>query len=176
MHSLEEARRLLRATLDKNVKLKLQNVDHIHVSLTRVVTLKHHWMDDFVSSLAKVSNSIKDTHLGRTATLCSSGHRVLANEEGTRTFIGVEVEDKGGLMLALTAALDEQLADFGLPAFYQPPVYHASLLWTLGDQNKELSAVLDRERPLDHWKLGDGSIESLECKIGHKVYSFPLKD
>lgn len=53
-------------------------------SLTRVVTLRHHWIPAFV---AGVRGSLKAT--GSSFCVDLSGFEVFVNEEGTRTFVGL---------------------------------------------------------------------------------------
>ena len=59
-------------------------VPHPVNSLTRVVTLRHHWIDPFV---AGVKESLKATVTPFCVDL--SGFEVFVNEEGTRTFVGL---------------------------------------------------------------------------------------
>ena len=53
-------------------------------SLTRVVTVRHHWIHPFV---AGVRGSVKGA--GSSFCVDLSGFEVFVNEEGTRTFVGL---------------------------------------------------------------------------------------
>lgn len=97
------------------------------------------------------------------------------NEDKTRTFVGLRVSPSSRLS-ALVAALDAALAEFSLPPFYDPPDFHISLLWCLGDKREEIAGhlqALERFRGGGH--LEDGfDLAAVKCKCGNKVYSFPL--
>ena len=58
--------------------------EHCLNSLTRVVTVRHHWIHPFV---AGIRESVKAA--GSPFCVDLSGFEVFVNDEGTRTFVGV---------------------------------------------------------------------------------------
>merc|ERR1719369_526586 len=65
-------------------ELDLEPIDHHHLSISRVVSLRHHWIDPFTKYL-------KDNlELGKAFPLCLDKLQVYANDEKTRTFVGLE--------------------------------------------------------------------------------------
>lgn len=113
------------------------------------------------------------------------------NDERTRTFIALALEPADDLQPArrLVTDLDAALHEFRLPAYYADPSFHVSLMWCLGDQLDRiraelagLSAVLLAHRAESHDAADvDGAddsfgvrVQSIECKIGNKLYTFPL--
>jgi len=165
--ALLAARRRLREALSGQ-SAHMHDVEDFHVSLTRTVALRHHWINDFTTSLGALAARIQPVKVK------IRGHKVLVNEEGTRTFVCLEVEDVGGHALSLTSALDAVLAEYGLPAFYRPAVFHASLLWTLGDRQGLLTDALRQRESELTFEACSAPIRSLECKIGNKMFSFSL--
>lgn len=113
------------------------------------------------------------------------------NDERTRTFIALTLEPSDDLRPArrLVADLDAALHEFRLPAYYADPSFHVSLLWCLGDQldrvQLELAGLgdvlVDHLAEASAAADSDGTndafaplVQSIECKIGNKLYTFPL--
>lgn len=161
---LVEARDLLVEQLD------MEPIANPHLSLSRVVSLRHHWLDPLVASL---------THsLGqeRRFPLSLDKLQVYVNDEGTRTFVGLTAAAGWPQLSRLSRRVDTCLAEYSLPPFYRPPSFHCSLAWCLGDRR---SAILPQLQKLS-LKLVDciedevQMVTSIECKAGNKMFKFPL--
>ncbi len=142
-----------------------------HLSLSRTVVVKHHWIEP-------LSDSLKEKGSKQGAFKVSlGGLEVFANEEGSRTFVAVSAKPCRSLE-SLLGVVDEALVEFGLPRFYRPARFHVSLVWVLGDRREDLIGSLG--------KLEDGIeddmspfrrevlVEEIRCKMGNKIMSFPL--
>ncbi|XP_078046485.1 U6 snRNA phosphodiesterase 1 isoform X2 [Augochlora pura] len=107
--------------------------------------------------------------------------RAYCNEDRTRTFLGIECIDDKGILGHFVKNLDQSLADYKLPPFYEDSSYHISFLWCLGDE----TAILNDLTPTLTNKLNQYLVEYAEdryihvnkvhLKIGNKLYAFQLK-
>lgn len=106
---------------------------------------------------------------------------VYSNEDQTRTFIGIKAEADNKNLTELTSVLDECLALYNLPQFYKNPSFHASILWTLGDQTEKLKSlknklqakmesIIEIEDEYLYFSVGE-----LFCKCGNRMYKFALR-
>ena len=151
----------------QEVETELNKIDDPHLSLTKVLTLKHHWINDFVSSIRKKLNF-------EPFSASVSRLKTFVNEDKTRTFIGLCLESPK--FKEMVQKLDETLNEFRLPTFYDPAQFHVSLLWTLGDKAEELQKVLDGVdlesllQKCDTDAVWD--IEEIKCKCGNKIFNF----
>ena len=156
----------LQNELAKRFHDKAEKIEDPHLSLTKVVALRHHWIDDFV-------NSARKSAAFAPFSVSVAGLKAFANEEKSRTFIAISL--KSPKLNETAKKLDEILGEFNLPKFYDPPEFHASLLWVLGDQKERIQAQLD-EIDLDE-VLESCDIESvwkadrMRCKCGNKVFN-----
>jgi len=107
-----------------------------HISLTRTVVLKHHWIQAFLQAarLAVSAQSRFQLSLGPA--------RVYVNEERSRTFLGLTVAAGAADTARASRALDCCLAEFGLPGFYEEGSFHLSLAWCVGDRREALERLL----------------------------------
>ncbi|XP_069702015.1 U6 snRNA phosphodiesterase 1 isoform X1 [Periplaneta americana] len=153
----------------------LKSVDKQHISLTRTVILKHHWIDSFIDSVQKSVRNLPSF------TLCFNDLKIYCNEEKTRTFVGLTVAVGHKALIAAVNVLDKCLADFKLPPFYKEPSFHLSIAWCVGDYvhqiEKEvlpqLQVALQQFMHVHHdqWVV---NVAQLHCKCGNKLFSFPL--
>lgn len=162
--------RLHVALNDHEVKIET----NLHLSVSKVVTFQHHWIDTFLVRFRKeVGLRIKRFSLYWQPEL-----KVFVNEEKTRTFIGLCVRSDSELR-NITKLIDAEFEELNLAPFYDPPIYHVSLLWTLGDRESdlqeklpELNAVLGK--CIEDGTLEEGgfsqSVERILCKTGHKTH------
>lgn len=128
--------------------------------------------------------------------------KIFENEEKTRTFIALGVNQEDYLFLnRIVEKLDFSLEEFNLPPFYEvgfiylftvifliissllfkPPDYHASFLWCLGSHGAafrelvgNLNEILDDlicAQATDDLQI---QCDNIECKIGNKLYKFPI--
>lgn len=64
----------------------LEICEDFHISLSRTVVLRHHWIEGFTSSIRKQLNGIQRFPVQ----IFSQNIDVYTNEEKTRTFIGMD--------------------------------------------------------------------------------------
>lgn len=98
----------------KELNLKLYPVDDYHISLTRTVVLRHHWIQMFMASIKS------NLEVCEKSTCILDCIRIYNNDEKTRSFIGISVakEDEPKLM-QIIQRLDLCLAEFNLEKFYE---------------------------------------------------------
>lgn len=96
--------------------------DECHISLTRTLILKFHWIDSFVDSLKKICRSTPKF------TLQMINIKVYCNEEKTRTFMGIECQSIEQSFMHLTKSIDKLLIEYQLPPFYEVYISLYSLL------------------------------------------------
>ena len=169
IYTLDEAKNFL-------VKeLVLEPIEHHHLSISRVVSLRHHWIDPFVKSLKDNLEQDKSFHL------CLDKLQVYTNDDKTRTFVGLEATGGVRELQKLTANVDYCFSEYKLPAFYYPPSFHVSLGWCLGDISSQIRARLQKlELRLidileDDGDLGRFLVKNVHCKTGNKIFQFKLK-
>jgi len=161
---LGEARDLLVTQLD------MEPIPNPHLSLSRVVSLRHHWLDPLMGSLTESLGVERRFHLGLDRL------QAYVNDEGTRTFVGLAASAGWPQLSRLSRKVDSCLAEYALPPFYRPPSFHCSLAWCLGDRR---SAILARLQKLslqlvdcleDEVQL----VREVHCKAGNKLFKFNL--
>ncbi|XP_055375343.1 U6 snRNA phosphodiesterase 1 isoform X2 [Condylostylus longicornis] len=148
----------------------------IHISLTKTLVLHHHWITSFSQAVLEFSKTqpifeIRFNSLG-----------IYTNEEKTRTFIGLTVDLTGSTKIKeLTNGIDSILEDYRLEKFYSKPLFHASILWCVGNhkeflENKsyELQQLFDKCFEIEPQKFLV-VIEKIHIKIGNKYYNCNLK-
>lgn len=87
--------------------------DQFHISLTRTLILKFHWIDSFVEEVKKLCEQTEQFSLELLNV------RAYANEEKTRTFLGIECVDSKRILIHLIENLNKLLAEYELPPFYE---------------------------------------------------------
>ncbi|XP_031628701.1 U6 snRNA phosphodiesterase [Contarinia nasturtii] len=157
---------------------EFHSLEELHLSLTKTVVLRHHWIDEFVGS---VDQSLKNANR---FWMNFNTIQIYCNDNQTRTFISLSFVDKESvaaqILEYIVNKLDNCLNEFKLPPFYKEASFHVSLLWCLGDRKQELQALLPEFHSLlDHLLSSDDAnftlnVEQLFCKIGNKLYSFHL--
>ena len=98
------------------------------------------------------------------------GIKVLVNEDFTRTFITVQVRSHKYLN-EVVKCCDETLEAYNKETFYEPPEFHVSLLWALGNQ-KSVIDVKALEEVLEN--IDSIQVDFVHCKIGKRIYSLNL--
>ncbi|XP_055908181.1 U6 snRNA phosphodiesterase 1 [Eupeodes corollae] len=156
--------------------IKLQKSENIHLSLTKTVILRHHWIQLFVKSIHETLASSENFFLD------FQSLNVYVNEDKTRTFIGLTVGDiYFDKLHKLMLKMDNLMNEFHLNTFYKNPSFHASILWCLGnkeslikDKLPQLNASLCQMRStsLDDFHI---RVNQIQCKTGNKSYNFELK-
>jgi U6 snRNA phosphodiesterase len=149
----------------------------LHISLTRLLILKHHWIDAFCESVKKLTSQRRQFGFQ-----CDS-LGIYCNDERTRTFIGVKIFDEDTANLKdLVTCYDNCLATYKLPKYYNPPSFHYSILWCLGDLElmlrsklPELNGILQKYLEDDITEFSE-IVKNIFFKCGNRLYNYQLKD
>lgn len=90
-----------------------------HISLSRTLVLKYHWIDSFVNSLRKLCQSTDGFSLD------IGDLKIYTNEEKTRTFLGIQCHNHDNKLKNFMDSFSKILDDYKLPQFYQvkKPLY-----------------------------------------------------
>jgi len=161
---LEEARDLLVKELD------LEPIPNPHLSLSKVVSLRHHWLQPLTSSLQNSLGQERKFYLGLDKL------QVYVNEECSRTFLGITAGAGWGQLSRLTKRVDSALQEYNLPPFYRPPSFHCSLAWCLGDRRASIIPRLQKLslQLVDCLEEDAILVDAVHCKAGNKHFSFKL--
>ena len=166
---LDEAKNLIMKELD------LEPIDHHHLSVSRVISFRHHWIEPFVQTVkAQVEHA-------RAFYLSLDKLQVYANDDRTRTFVGLEASVGVKELQKLTYSVDKCLREYNLPSFYYPPSFHVSLGWCLGDMRAVIRQKLQKtELKLVDLLDGDDDlgrilVKNINCKSGNKIFEIKLK-
>jgi len=156
-------------------ELEVEPTEDVHVSLSRTVSLRHHWIDPVIQG---ITNGVKDIDR---FTIKLDKLQVYCNDERTRTFVGLQATTGIRQLTKLTQVVNTVFQEFSLPKFYNPPKFHVSLAWCLGDRTKELNAILPAlEMKMldlidDVDDFGKVFIKMAHCKSGNRFFDFKLK-
>ena len=148
-----------------------------HVSLSKVVVLQHLWIEGCVSNLRKSCCLFSEFDLSWNCKLVC-----FLNEEKTRTFLGLAVNDPTARTLSeIVGKIDNVFQDYKLDKFYDPPLFHVSLFWLLGDQQELIETNLKLTKKIDstiaEFLNEDGNrqrINHLICQTGNRVFQINL--
>lgn len=91
--------------------------EEFHISVTRTLILKFHWIDSFVEEVKKLCEQTNSFNLELLNV------RAYTNEETTRTFLGIECFESKGILAHFIKSLNNVLAEYELPPFYEVRVY-----------------------------------------------------
>ncbi len=149
-----------------------------HVSLSKVVVLQHLWIEGCVSNLRKACSPFSEFDLSWNCKLVC-----FLNEEKTRTFLGLAVNDSTGRTLSeIVSKIDNLFQDYKLDKFYDPPLFHVSLFWLLGDHKELIETNLKLMKKIDlsitDFLSEDSnrqSVEHLIFQTGNRVFQINLK-
>lgn len=150
-------------------------MSNFHISLSRTLVLKFHWIESFVEDLKLLCHKFNKFVVQLTDI------KVYCNEEKTRTFLGIYCQDKDETLKHLTKAFDNVLAEYQLPLFYEDTSFHISFFWCLGDQRADLQKFLPSLTCNLNKFLAENTEDSfiyvneIQCKIGNKCYNFELR-
>jgi len=155
--------------------LELETIDSCHLSVSRVVSLRHHWIQPLVESLKCQLNQEKIFHLSLDKL------QVYVNDERTRTFVGLEATGGCKQLSSITEKVNKCFNEFSLPPFYHPPSFHCSLGWCLGDQRSRIQPKLQNiqlklvDLLEDDEDIGQLTVKEVTVKTGNKLFQFTLK-
>lgn len=170
---LEVLNKVMAAAEAHNIPLTVS--EEFHLSLSKTVVLRHHWIQPFVQS---IRTSL--THFQKFYCVAYK-LKVYSNAEKTRTFLGMEVSTGTPHLLELSKIVDETMKEFNLSTFYEDPSFHISLAWCVGDQTERLkkACLLELQGLIDAHEDGPFharlNCNELRCKTGNKVFVFPLQ-
>lgn len=85
--------------------------EQFHVSLTRTLILKFHWIESFVESLKRLFQKTNKF------TMELTDIKVYCNEERTRTFLGINCYSN--TLNYLISTIDNMLTEYQLPPYYE---------------------------------------------------------
>ncbi|XP_066155113.1 U6 snRNA phosphodiesterase 1 isoform X1 [Euwallacea fornicatus] len=180
----------IKETMPSHLEVKIS--EDFHISLTKTVVLKYHWITPFMQSLkehlgvfrkylitARANSAFKNVCCRFIILL--KGIKVYCNEERTRTFIGVQIKSGYDTLLSFVNVLDRCLNEFNLPCFYKDPSFHISIAWFIGDLQRDLEAYVAQVNNkfielMDIYSEDNFYIlaESIMCKSGNKYFQFVL--
>ncbi|TRY98076.1 hypothetical protein DNTS_023529 [Danionella cerebrum] len=149
--------------------------EEFHLSLSKTVILRHHWIQPFVQSLR--------TGLTQFPKFFCTGDKlsVYCNAEKTRTFLGAKISTGTPHLLELIKIVDHSMVEFNLSTFYKDPSFHISFAWCVGDHSEKLEKICSSELQgvIDTHEEGPFlmrlNCRELRCKSGNKVFVLPLQ-
>ncbi|XP_066504786.1 U6 snRNA phosphodiesterase 1 isoform X2 [Hoplias malabaricus] len=134
----------------------LTPAEEFHLTVSKTVVLRHHWIQPFVQSLR------------------------VGLAQCRRTFLGMEVSTGCTQLLEAVKRVDETMEQFKLSTFYKDPSFHVSLAWSVGDVTEKLqgACLTELQTLVDGHEEGPFQMrldcKELRCKTGNKVFLFPL--
>lgn len=171
---LLELQQLLFSQLKPYTELKPMN--HYHISLSKTVAIRHHWIQPLTDGLSKAFQEFSRT-------FCTF-HSVnfFCNEEKTRTFLILEVNSNTDILINYIVEVDKVFKEFNLPPFYTNPSFHISIGWNIGNIIPDVppSILSDLQHQVtnflsEHMNHLIIPVDEIQCRTGNKLFRFPLK-
>ena len=105
------------------------------------------------------------------------------NEGKTRTFLGLaSTESSSNILTKIVGKIDAVFGEYKLDKFYNPPLFHVSMFWMLGDQKELIETNLKLKKKIDSQiqdflggDEGHETVKKLIFKTGHKHFQIPLQ-
>lgn len=149
-----------------------------HISLSRTVAIRHHWIEPLVDSLRIHLKTIKAS-LSDLSTV-----KLFTNDEKTRTFLCLEIsEEDTDVLKGYVEAVDKSFAEFKLQKYYENPSFHISIGWCLGDVTAQISEdtmgqvkAIFGEFMATYSELSVVYARHITCRSGNKCFAIPLLD
>ncbi|XP_042869134.1 U6 snRNA phosphodiesterase-like [Penaeus japonicus] len=164
---------LVAACQDHN--LILTPSSDLHISLTRTLILRLHWIQPLTEDLrAKLSKFSRFS-------LWLHGLSVYVNEERTRTFLGIRVCHGRNELDDIVSDIDSCIAEYRLPQFYKDGSYHVSIAWCTGDVSESLRRLLPQlENICSQYfsvesEMRTFNVDSLLFRTGNRIHTINLK-
>ena len=180
-HLIEDLRTLqnklfeaLERSREKEEDLAVKICTELHLSVSRTVAFQLQWIELF---LRKVTKEIR-LKVSKFSLYWLPELKIFLNDDKSRTFVGLCVRNDSELR-KVVKIIDAELEELNLEPFYDPPHFHVSLLWCLGDKEEELSGKLaDMNKALsvcmEDGTLEDGgysqTVDRIICKSGNKTF------
>ncbi|XP_057305075.1 U6 snRNA phosphodiesterase 1-like [Hydractinia symbiolongicarpus] len=137
-------------------------ISDCHISCSRTVSLRHYWIEPIFKELQqKFLNKMSYTYGLQKI-------QVYVNDEKTRTFIGVEVIQGVQDFKNITTKVDSIYSDYKLEKYYDPPSFHTSIAWVLGDKKDEIENYLHNQTFAE--EIHYMSAEKICMRSGNRTY------
>ncbi|XP_076449713.1 U6 snRNA phosphodiesterase 1-like isoform X5 [Babylonia areolata] len=157
--------------------LNFERMDDLHISLSRTVCIRHHWISPLTESLKEKFQQLHSCY-------CDVGSvEMYTNDEKSRTFISMEVNPEENNLMEYISVVDTCFREFDLPSFYENPSFHISLIWCVGDVisqiTKKMAEKLQRlasEFYNTHPDLSVVPVNQVLLKTGNKTFAFHLQN
>lgn len=156
--------------------LDFKVMDSFHISLSRTVSIRHHWISSLTSTLKNKLQSFNQCFCELTSV------KLYTNDEKTRTFLALEVISRSDILHEFTDSVDTCFEEYKLPQYYQPPSFHISIAWCLGDVLKQVTKnQLQQLKDIftTHIDQNQGlnivPVNEILCKTGNKNCVIPLQ-
>ncbi|XP_060080296.1 U6 snRNA phosphodiesterase 1-like [Ylistrum balloti] len=155
--------------------LDFKPMESFHISLSRTVSLRHHWIKSLTDSLQAKARILHKCYCEMISV------KLYTNDEKNRTFVAVEVHSHPAVLRDYVVAVDKCLEEFGLQKYYKDPSFHMSVGWCLGDvlpdvtdeKKRQLQVVLDGYLHTNP-DLKLLPVDQIQCRSGNKVFTFTL--
>lgn len=169
---IEDSQNRIKDYCHETLNLELETMENLHISVTKLLILKHHWIQSFVDTIAEKIKCLSPFKI-------SFGEiEIYCNEERTRTFLGVKTLEVADL-LELTGHLDVCLEEFKLSKYYKEPSFHMSIMWCLGDQSGILKSKKAELQDIYETVAAESNFQTFVnevlCKCGNRSYKFPFR-
>lgn len=172
-HFLNFVGNLMKLLLPEGFEL----LPEFHVSLSRTVVIRHHWIEPLVESLKEKLQHISTS-------VCEViDVKIFLNDEKTRSFVCLELSEDDTELLNYVKAVDDCFEDFKLAPYYKNPSFHISVGWCLGDVTSTVSSErLSKAKTMLseflalHSDLRFLYAHQIHCRIGNKSFVIALKE
>uniref|UniRef100_A0AAV1VLB8 U6 snRNA phosphodiesterase n=1 Tax=Peronospora matthiolae TaxID=2874970 RepID=A0AAV1VLB8_9STRA len=149
----------------------------LHLSLSRPFVLTYDQINAFVDSLRaalkwrqRFSITLRRSH-------------VLLNDDRTRSFLALRVVEGESGIVNLLQRVDQCVARFGQPVYYQDPIPHISIASSMGeklaqltsDQCESLLTFPTEKRQATTLHSFTTSVAAVHVAAGNKHYDIPLR-
>nr|XP_040575640.1 U6 snRNA phosphodiesterase-like [Lepeophtheirus salmonis] len=139
----------------------LSKCDSFHLSLSKLFMIQYEDIQPLKKELSDII--VHYPYFSITIDLINS-LKVFLNDDKTRTFVALNVLDSNNEFLCnIQEGVDSVLEERDLPPFYDPPEYHISLFWCLGNQAEEIESKLE-------------DLKDIILKDGQITLKIPLKN
>lgn len=157
--------------------LDFKIMDDFHVSLSRTISIRHHWIQSFIESLKSKMSSLSSFPCEMTKL------KVYTNDEHTRSFVAIEVISPSKTFEKYVKSVDQCFDEFKLQTYYKNPSFHISIAWCIGDMSLKITEE-KMEELQNLWKtkceeypeLKYFYAKKVECKTGNKLFHFNMTD
>eukprot|EP01133_Synstelium_polycarpum_P006622 gene6622-7697_t len=144
-----------------------QDVDHYHVSLSRVFPIREHHIDALEKQLVAELSSMQSFDI----TLDHSTLTTFVNDDGTRIFLSAPVANGRDRLIACIRAVDRVLSRFNFPVFHEDAKPHLSIsIRSQRPANNNYTAHLHFYNTVESWAVR--SLLSIDSLMGDRAHTF----